>query len=68
MLYLAVTAVSLVSSVAWKTLLALDLLFGVWVIIVSAAVLSIFIIALLDKMKTYAGLSLVGITMQVHPD
>jgi len=67
-LYLAVTAVSLVSSVAWKTLLALDLLFGVWVIIVSAAVLSIFIIALLDKMKTYAGLSLVGITMQVHPD
>jgi hypothetical protein len=67
-LYMCVAAAGLVSAIAWKNLLSLEKLFGVWSILVSLVVLAIVVIAVIDKMNTYSRLAMVGITMEVHND
>ena len=67
-LYICMAAVSLTSAVAWRTLLSADVLFGIWVVFVALIILAIVIIAVIDKMKTYAMLALLGWTVQVVND
>jgi hypothetical protein len=67
-LYLGVTAVGLIGAVNWKNMLAAETLFGVWSVLVPLLILSVVIIATIEKVKTYSHLALVGISLQVNAE
>jgi len=67
-LYICVAGVALGGAAGWRNLLSADTVFGATAVTGALVIMAIVVISVIDKIKVYSGLGLIGISTQIDTE